>query len=225
MSQLHPARPAGERPGGPVDGAAIAGAIACAVAAVGSMMSWVTVQTIFGSVSASGFDAGDGKITVVAAITSGIIIYTARRDRAHRRTLAVLAALSALIVGAVGIYDTVNVSVKAQDVSSSGFASAHVGAGLWLVDLAAVAMIISLVKLAKRRAPTPPVATYPASASATAQAGPLGSPSQVARKSVPVSPVPAQRIREWAIAEGLSIKAQGPIPQYIRDQYLANAEA
>jgi hypothetical protein len=93
-----------------------------AAVAVGSLMPWVSVTTGFGSVSVSGTE-GDGVFTLGAGIVAAVL-------GALRKRLAVLIVLA--IAAAVAAYHVVNVSQRAQEVTTD-FARASVGWGLWLV--------------------------------------------------------------------------------------------
>jgi hypothetical protein len=189
-------------------------------------MSWVSVESVFGSFSVSGFDAGDGKLTLIAALVAAVLVYAAHHQPGRRQLKLGFAVVASLAIAGTGIYDTLNVSNKAGDVNSSGFASAHVGIGLWLVDIAALTMLVAISKFFSRQKTHTPRAAVagvamPATSDNAMQHIHTGNVTAV----VPPAAVSAQRIREWAIASGLEIKAQGPIPRHIRDRYLTNVQA
>lgn len=110
---------------------ALAGA---AVAAVGSLLPWASVSSVFGTISKSGMD-GDGVITLVLAVAAGALVLT-------RKAPGVVIALMALI-GVVAVIDIADVSRLADD---TGFAEVSVGFGLWLVAIGAVLGLVGSIQ-------------------------------------------------------------------------------
>lgn len=110
--------------------------IAAAAVIVGSIMPWATVRTVFGSVDVAGTD-GDGVLTLIGGAAAGVAALLRRH---------VLGAIAFGLVGAIALYDVVNVSDALSDVDSA-LADASVGWGLWLILVAAIAgVVLSVVR-------------------------------------------------------------------------------
>jgi hypothetical protein len=118
-----------------------------AAVAIGSLMPWATADTVFGSISANGFDR-DGKITIGLAAIYAVLYFG--KQRIH----SLLAAFVAFATLIVGVLDLNNVQTVVDDINatSDGYASAHVGTGLWLVIIGAVAMLVSIFGHSTRQA-------------------------------------------------------------------------
>ena len=99
---------------------------------VGSIAPWATVSAGVFQRSVAGMD-GDGKITIALGIVVALFALIAMTSTSSR-AFAILMLLAALAAGAIGIYDTVNVSDKANEAESfSEYVSASVGWGLYVV--------------------------------------------------------------------------------------------
>jgi len=95
---------------------------------IGSFMDWAKVQTILGSLSVSGFDAGDGKLTAaIGGVALLLFVFAANRSK------AIVAAILGAAAFGIGLYDYNNLTKKLGDVNDSDFARASVGIGLYLV--------------------------------------------------------------------------------------------
>jgi hypothetical protein len=111
---------------------------------VGSVMSWVTVDSGIGKLTVSGLDGGDGKITLIAAMVAALLVYAVHRKAARRRLLLALTTAATLVIGGTALYDTFTVSDRARNIGAVGLTTAHVGLGLWIVDVAALAMLVGI---------------------------------------------------------------------------------
>jgi hypothetical protein len=97
------------------------GCLGAGAGVIGSVMTWISVATVFGSIDVKGTQ-GDGQITLglgIAAVVLGLL---------HRYLLAVIAAVLGIAVSA---YDLVNITSKADDISND-FAHASAGEGLYV---------------------------------------------------------------------------------------------
>ena len=111
---------------------------------IGSLLPWVTVISIFGSISVAGTQ-GDGKITLGLAVAVVIGFLT------RLRWLQWLASLGAL---AVGGYDLINVSRAIGDAESE-YVKASTGYGLYIaVGSAVLALVAAYVLNRHRPSPT-----------------------------------------------------------------------
>jgi hypothetical protein len=125
-------------------------AVAGGVAILGAFLPWVSAQAFIVHISRSGLDQGDGWLTLIAG--AAMIAVACRGLRPDRSPLGVLlwVGLPALAVVGVGGYDTAHFLVKMQDLPAG--ASASIGAGLWLTDLAGVAGVaLAMAAAAARR--------------------------------------------------------------------------
>jgi Protein of unknown function (DUF2510) len=107
--------------------------------AIGALLPWVKAEAGIFSATKNGIE-GDGVLTLLLAIAIALVCWLARRPRRAAVVAIVLAGLAA----AIGIYDMVDITNKANDLASSTaiHVSATIGVGLWLTVLAAVAVII-----------------------------------------------------------------------------------
>jgi hypothetical protein len=97
------------------------GCLGAAAGAIGSVMTWISLMTVFGSIDVKGTQ-GDGQITLglgIAAVVLGLL---------HRYRLAAVAAVLGIAVSA---YDLVNITSKAADLSND-VAHASAGEGLYI---------------------------------------------------------------------------------------------
>jgi hypothetical protein len=106
--------------------------------AVGSFLPWVSVRTIFGTISANGID-GDGKITLAAGALAVLLIATCTGER--NRAGLIVGALASAAGTAVAVYDLVNVSSKAADLNNE-YAHASAGWGLYVCAIGGAAGFI-----------------------------------------------------------------------------------
>ena len=126
---------------------------------VGSLLPWVKAEAGLFSVTKNGID-GDGVLTLLLAVALGLVFLLGRNAKAVAWLVIVLAAL----VLAIAIYDTVDVSNKADELGSRSSALFHVtasvGVGLWLTLAAgAVALVGGIMAL--NHAPSAAAPTAP----------------------------------------------------------------
>jgi Protein of unknown function (DUF2510) len=108
------------------------------VLAVGSLLPWVKASAGIFSVTKNGTD-GDGVITIVIAGLVALLYLVIKQRPATEWVALSLGGVAA----AVAIYDIVDVSNRAHDLSASNSAvSASVGIGLIIAAVGAVAIII-----------------------------------------------------------------------------------
>ena len=112
----------------------LGGAIA---ASLGALLPWATVDIGFASVSKAG-TSGDGIITLCLAVVV-IILAGFGYQRGMTSKTATWSVVLGVLVLAVGIYDTIDVTSRAADLE---IGNATVGPGLWLTDIAAVVLIV-----------------------------------------------------------------------------------
>lgn len=104
---------------------------------LGSLLPWVQIVGIM-SLSVAGTE-GDGVFTLIAGIVVALLFAVARPRMA--------VAITGLLVGAVAtlfaIYELANVSGRISDpeVGGNEMFTAQIGSGLWIVGIAAVALL------------------------------------------------------------------------------------
>jgi hypothetical protein len=129
---------------------------------VGSFLPWISITTIFGTLSRSGVDGnGDGMISAalgIAAAGIGVALLN-RESRAASVALAAIAALAGVLV----YVDGSDIAGRLGDLDSDA-ALASIGIGLWVVGAGALLTgVMGLQGLAGARNPlTWPLATKPA---------------------------------------------------------------
>jgi hypothetical protein len=104
----------------------IVGAATVAVG-IGSVMPWMSTQWANGRVEVVGTN-GDGRVTILAATAAVIAIAVATKIRSKRQLVPALGLLAGAVVAATAVYDSVTIR--------NG-----IGAGLWIVDAAAVVLL------------------------------------------------------------------------------------
>jgi Protein of unknown function (DUF2510) len=126
------------QPSTPVKVLVLAGASALVL---GSLLPWVRATAGPFSATRNGID-GDGVLTLILAVAAAGTFWLVTQ-----RTVAlVLALVFGALAGAIAIYDIVDISHKARDLASSNSGvSAHVGAGLIIVAIAALAVVVGAV--------------------------------------------------------------------------------
>ena len=123
------------------------------MAIVSAALPWVTVSTVFGSISKNGID-GDGLITAVLGASGGLLAWRAAR-KAQFGTIAI-----AVLICAIGIYDWANIARLAGE--AEGYATASTGMGLYGTILAGIALgIIAVARLKAGRQPDPILSSAP----------------------------------------------------------------
>jgi hypothetical protein len=111
----------------------VGGIIAAVMVALGALLPWATVSSLFGSISVSGTD-GDGVFTLLCGIAIGVMFGLWKRPALI--VAVVLAGISAL----VGIIDLVDIGRTAGELG--GLVDASPGIGLFLTVLASIAALV-----------------------------------------------------------------------------------
>lgn len=110
--------------------------VACTLAVIGSFTPWVTAQTIFGKLSATGTDGGDGWATVLLAVAAALLISYGKRQM----------FIWAAIVSFVGLIICINDVGNVIDKNVNGV-PVTVGYGLWICILGFVAVFVLAILL------------------------------------------------------------------------------
>ncbi len=98
-------------------------------------LPWATVRTIFGSISASGLDGGDGVFTAALGICGALCV-------AHgKRAALIIALLCGIAISLIGVYDYDNASEIVDETNAEGGVIASVGIGLYGTIVAGVALL------------------------------------------------------------------------------------
>lgn len=136
-------------------GLAIAGLVCAAVAAVGSVLPWATVDTSgfgdygLGDISQDGLDA-DGKITIVLALIAAGFLVAAI---VTKRLWTVITTTSIFAITAlIAVADIADVKTRFDELDGLGFGfEVSVGIGLWVLLLASIAgAIVSFIAIFAR---------------------------------------------------------------------------
>ena len=115
-----------------------------ALLAIGSLLPWASIQTVFGNVGVAGTN-GDGKLTIGLALVGGLGLLLA-----SSRGWRVVSLIAALAAAAVVAYDWANLSSKASAVSNE-YATATVGVGLYVCLIGALAAVVGSILVLKHR--------------------------------------------------------------------------
>jgi hypothetical protein len=112
-----------------------------ALLVVGSVLPWVKASVGAFSVTKNGID-GDGVFTLLLGGGIAVAFFLIRRAK----TAAWITLALAGIAGAIALYDTIDVSQKADELTSNQTSlfhvSASVGVGLWLALAGAVVALV-----------------------------------------------------------------------------------
>lgn len=119
----------------------IVGAVAIII---GSLLPWISVQTIFGTISASGTE-GDGIFTLIAGAIVGAVAGVALSKKNASRTTGILVILLGIASGLIAFNVFSNLAGTAELADEGVFTT--IGGGLWLVILGAAAVIGSGVSV------------------------------------------------------------------------------
>lgn len=120
--------------------AAVAVLVGAVLAAVGSFLPWLNINTAFGSISRNGME-GDGIIVLVVALVVGLIAASRLGGAGIAKGANVFPLIGAMLIIAVAVYDHLEVNERISSVNADGVL-ATVGAGLWLLYLAGIVMAI-----------------------------------------------------------------------------------
>jgi hypothetical protein len=111
-----------------------------ALLVVGSLLPWVKAEAGFLSVTKNGID-GDGVFTLLLGGGIALVLFVTRNPKSAASTVIALAGIAT----AIALYDTIDVSKKADDLTNNTtviHVSASVGVGLWLTLAAAVVALV-----------------------------------------------------------------------------------
>ncbi len=126
-----------------------------ALLVIGALLPWVKAEAGFFSVSKNGMD-GDGVFTLLFGGAIALVFALTRKPNTAAWLVIALSGLA----GAIAVYDTIDVSNKADELtnsSSSIHVSASVGIGLWLTLAAAIlALVGGFMALTNTPESTPP---------------------------------------------------------------------
>jgi hypothetical protein len=112
-----------------------------AVSALGLLLPWVTL----GFFSASGLDAGDGKVYGVLTLAAALFVVLWRRSK--RAALGIIAIIVCVLMTAVSIYQIIKINI---DHGPDGL-SASPGMGLILDAIAAIGATVSCFMLLRTK--------------------------------------------------------------------------
>ena len=112
------------------------------LAALGSLLPWVTMSTGFGTVSIPGTH-GDGQITLVLSLVIALGVFDLWRKGPTRRATRIVVGLLGALVAVVGGNAIAGIGDVASSTSSGAVASA--GAGLYLVVIGGLAALVGVV--------------------------------------------------------------------------------
>ena len=108
---------------------------------VGSLLPWVKAEAGFLTVTKNGID-GDGVLTLLLAGTLALLFALVRQATTAGWLVVVLGGLA----GAIALYDTIDVSQQADELTTSSsttfHVSASVGVGLWVTLAAAIVILV-----------------------------------------------------------------------------------
>lgn len=108
--------------------------------ALGSVLPWASVQSVFGSITVNGTD-GDGVLTLACGIIA-IIGFAVRKP--------LLALIPSAIGLAIGLFDLIDINRNIGEVETD-FARASIGYGLWLLVAGGVVAVVAAALLITQR--------------------------------------------------------------------------
>lgn len=129
----------------PVSGPLIAALVAAGAIVIGSLLPWLSVTTIFGSVSVSGTE-GDGILTLITGAVIAALAGIAFAKKSASRLTGILIIGLGAVSGLIAFNIFLNL-VDNVDLVDSGVLST-IGGGLWLVILGSAVAVgggVSLV--------------------------------------------------------------------------------
>lgn len=109
--------------------------VAAGLALVGAFLPWVTIATVFGSLSRNGMD-GDGRASAAAGIAVGLIALMMLDGKIRSSAPAVVVVVVSAAIFVVGLVDARDVAGRFTDLQATGVGDAQVGVGLWVTCLA-----------------------------------------------------------------------------------------
>jgi len=120
--------------------------VGAALLVVGALLPWGEATSPTASFSSDGID-GNGAITFIAAVVLVLVVLVVQRPR----TAAWLVVATAVVAGAIGVRDAVDLSDKAARLVDQGPAgvTANVGIGVWVtIGGAVLALVGGIMALA-----------------------------------------------------------------------------
>ena len=113
--------------------------VGAALLVVGALLPWAEATSKTASFSSDGID-GNGAITLVAAVVLVLLFVVVQRTT----TAAWLVIATAVVAGAIGVRDAVDLSDKAARLVDQGppGVSANVGIGVWVTIAGAVIALV-----------------------------------------------------------------------------------
>lgn len=96
---------------------------------VGSFLPWITVTSIFGTLSTAGTE-GDGIITIVVGGVVGLFSILELTEGRQTKRAVTIGALVALVIG---IFELMTVNDRIQEAGTTDLVRASVGIGIWAI--------------------------------------------------------------------------------------------
>jgi hypothetical protein len=103
--------------------------IGAAAIVVGSFLPWITVTSIFGTLSTAGTE-GDGIITIVVGGVVGLFSILELTEGRQTKRAVTIGALVALVIG---IFELMTVNDRIQEAGTTDLVRASVGIGIWAI--------------------------------------------------------------------------------------------
>lgn len=120
--------------------------IACVVAVISSILPWVSIASVFGTITVNGTD-GDGRYTLILGIIAGLFLYFGKKTMV---TWAAVIAFLGTLIGAINAAQIQNIAHESHE----GVLHVSMAYGLQLCilsfDVAIVASIIYRRQLKKK---------------------------------------------------------------------------
>ena len=116
---------------------------AAGVMAISALLPWLTVRAAFvGEISASGTE-GDGKIVLGLAVVVAIAFALQKK---------ILSIVMAAVSASFALFEVIYISSQIGDANAEmdGMGSASIGVGVWLLVLAAAAILTAAIKLPRK---------------------------------------------------------------------------
>ena len=113
--------------------------VAGAAIILGSLLPWVSVRSIFGTIIVGGTE-GDGVLTLIAGAATGVLAGLALSKRNASRTTGILIVLLGIVTGLIA-FNAFSAVAEAAAINDNSFVLAAVGSGLLLVILGAAMTI------------------------------------------------------------------------------------
>jgi hypothetical protein len=115
---------------------------AAGVAVVAAFLPWISATTVFGSISRSGVDYGDGFFTAGLGVGVGAIALTLRRGRRREVSTGIALVVCSALMVVVSVWDWFQVNGRVRSIESQ-VAVGSVGFGLYLTMAAGIAGVVA----------------------------------------------------------------------------------